>query len=217
MKNLPLHIKIVIGLILVVLWAFISSFLGWNTFTINWIDPFGAIFIRLLKFIAVPLVLFSIISGISGLTDISKLGRMGVKTLGLYLVTTIVAVLVGLSWAGSGGGARGHARVTLEPHVGVLQATRSGEHVRQRQLDQRGCRSARGVQHPAPGRPGRLDVNVVDAHPCTADDAQAPTGASLDDLGSERRGRTDDDRIVLAEGRAELRLRVVALDNVGAG
>lgn len=96
MKNLPLHIKIVIGLILGVLWAFISSFLGWNTFTINWIDPFGAIFIRLLKFIAVPLVLFSIISGISGLTDISKLGRMGVKTLGLYLVTTIVAVLVGL-------------------------------------------------------------------------------------------------------------------------
>ncbi|MFT7032390.1 MAG: Na+/H+-dicarboxylate symporter [Cyclobacteriaceae bacterium] len=96
MKNLPLHIKIVIGLVLGVLWAFISSFLGWNSFTINWIDPFGAIFIRLLKFIAVPLVLFSIISGISGLTDISKLGRMGAKTLGLYLITTIVAVLIGL-------------------------------------------------------------------------------------------------------------------------
>jgi len=96
MKNLPLHIKIVIGLVLGVLWAFTSSFLGWNSFTINWIDPFGAIFIRLLKFIAVPLVLFSIISGISGLTDISKLGRMGAKTLGLYLITTIVAVLIGL-------------------------------------------------------------------------------------------------------------------------
>jgi Na+/H+-dicarboxylate symporter len=96
MKNLPLHIKIVIGLVLGVLWAFMSSFLGWNSFTVNWIDPFGAIFIRLLKFIAVPLVLFSIISGISGLTDISKLGRMGGKTLGLYLITTIVAVLIGL-------------------------------------------------------------------------------------------------------------------------
>lgn len=96
MKNLPLHIKIVIGLVLGVIWAFISSFLGWNSFTVNWIDPFGAIFIRLLKFIAVPLVLFSIISGISGLTDISKLGRMGGKTLGLYLITTIVAVLIGL-------------------------------------------------------------------------------------------------------------------------
>lgn len=96
MKNLPLHVKIVIGLILGVCWAFLSSFMGWNAFTINWIDPFGAIFIRLLKFIAVPLVLFSIIGGISGLTDVSKLGRMGGKTLGLYLVTTIVAVLVGL-------------------------------------------------------------------------------------------------------------------------
>lgn len=96
MKNLPLHVKIIIGLILGVSWAFLSSFMGWNTFTINWIDPFGAIFIRLLKFIAVPLVLFSIIGGISGLTDVSKLGRMGGKTLGLYLVTTIVAVLVGL-------------------------------------------------------------------------------------------------------------------------
>ncbi|MEQ9285644.1 MAG: dicarboxylate/amino acid:cation symporter [Cyclobacteriaceae bacterium] len=96
MKNLPLHVKIIIGLILGVSWAFLSSFMGWNAFTINWIDPFGAIFIRLLKFIAVPLVLFSIIGGISGLTDVSKLGRMGGKTLGLYLVTTIVAVMVGL-------------------------------------------------------------------------------------------------------------------------
>ncbi len=96
MKNLPLHVKIIIGLALGVVWAFISSFMGWNQFTINWIDPFGAIFIRLLKFIAVPLVLFSIIGGISGLTDVSKLGRLGAKTLGLYLITTIVAVLVGL-------------------------------------------------------------------------------------------------------------------------
>ena len=61
-------------------------------FTIDWIDPFGQIFIRLLKFIAVPLVLFSIISGISGLNDITKLGRMGGKTLGLYLLTTVLAV-----------------------------------------------------------------------------------------------------------------------------
>jgi len=107
--------------------------------------------------------------------------------------------------------------VTLEPDVGVLQAARGGEHVRQRQLDQRGRRSSRRVEHPAARRSGRLDVDVVDAHPCTADDAQAPTGARLDDFGSERRGRTDDHRIVLAEGRAELCLCVVALDDVGAG
>ncbi|MBL3657703.1 dicarboxylate/amino acid:cation symporter [Fulvivirga sediminis] len=96
MKNLPLHIKIIIGLLAGIIYAFISSALGWNNFTINWINPFGTIFIRLLKFIAVPLVLFSIIGGVSSLNDISKLGRLGAKTLGLYLLTTIIAVGVGL-------------------------------------------------------------------------------------------------------------------------
>ncbi|MEQ6167262.1 dicarboxylate/amino acid:cation symporter [Ekhidna sp. MALMAid0563] len=96
MKNLPLHVKIIIGLVAGVVYAFVSSALGWNAFTINWIDPFGTIFIRLLKFIAVPLVLFSIISGISGLSDISKLGRMGAKTMGFYLLTTVIAVGLGL-------------------------------------------------------------------------------------------------------------------------
>jgi len=85
-----------IGLVAGVIWAFLSSSLGWNSFTINWIDPFGQIFIRMLKYIAVPLVLFSIISGISGLKDLSKLGRMGGKTLGFYLFTTIAAVGIGL-------------------------------------------------------------------------------------------------------------------------
>ena len=96
MKNLPLHTKIIIGLVAGIIYAFISSALGWNEFTINWIDPFGTIFIRLLKFIAVPLVLFSIISGISGLSDISRLGKMGGKTLAFYLITTLLAVTVGL-------------------------------------------------------------------------------------------------------------------------
>lgn len=96
MKNLPLHVKIIFGLIAGIIWAFLSSFMGWNQFTIDWIDPFGTIFIRLLKYIAVPLVLFSIISGVSSLSDVSKLGRLGMKTLSLYLVTTVIAVGVGL-------------------------------------------------------------------------------------------------------------------------
>ncbi len=96
MKKLPLHIKIIIGLVAGVIYAFVSSALGWNQFTINWIDPFGTIFIRMLKFIAVPLVLFSIISGISGLQDISRLGKMGAKTLAFYLLTTVTAVSIGL-------------------------------------------------------------------------------------------------------------------------
>ncbi len=96
MKKLPLHIKIVIGLVLGIIWAFAASYLGLNEFTKNWIDPFGVIFIRLLKFIAVPLVLFSVISGISGLQDVSKLGKLGLKTLTIYLVTTVIAISVGL-------------------------------------------------------------------------------------------------------------------------
>lgn len=94
--KLPLYIKILIGLALGIGWSFLSSYLGWNSFTINWIDPFGIIFIRLLKFIAVPLVLFSIISGVSGLNDITRLGRLGGKTLGMYLLTTVFAVSCGL-------------------------------------------------------------------------------------------------------------------------
>jgi Na+/H+-dicarboxylate symporter len=96
MKDLPLHWKIIIGLILGVFYSLISSWLGWNEFTINWIDPFGSIFIRILKFIAVPLVLFSIIGGVAGLQDVSKLGRMGGKTMLFYLATTVFAIAVGL-------------------------------------------------------------------------------------------------------------------------
>lgn len=96
MKKLALHWKIIIGLALGIAWAFGASALGWNQFTRDWIDPFGVIFIRILKFIAVPLVMFSIIAGISGLEDIKRLGKLGAKTLGIYLVTTVTAVAIGL-------------------------------------------------------------------------------------------------------------------------
>lgn len=94
--KLALHWKIIIGLLLGVIWAILSSYLGWSKFTIDWIAPFGTIFINLLKLIAVPLVLFSIISGVAGLGDPSSLGRMGVKTLGFYFGTTLLAVSLGL-------------------------------------------------------------------------------------------------------------------------
>ncbi len=96
MKKLALHWKIIIGLVLGILWAIASSMLGLSTFTLNWIDPFGEIFIRLLKLIAVPLVLFSIIKGVSSMPDLKKLGRIGFKTLGFYLATTLLAVTIGL-------------------------------------------------------------------------------------------------------------------------
>jgi Na+/H+-dicarboxylate symporter len=71
--------------------------LGWNEFTLNYIQPFGDIFINLLKLIAVPLVLFSIISGVTSLGNIQKLGRLGLKTLVTYVLTTMAAVLIGLA------------------------------------------------------------------------------------------------------------------------
>ena len=96
-KGLALHWKVIIGLILGVVYAWMSVRFGWNEFTLNWIQPFGDIFINLLKLIAVPLVLFSIISGVASLGDMRKLGRMGVKTLAIYLTTTMFAVIVGLA------------------------------------------------------------------------------------------------------------------------
>ena len=97
MKKVPLHVKIIIAMVLGVFWALISGSLGWNKFTIDWIDPFGIIFINCLKFIAIPLVLFSIVGGVAGLGDIRQLGRIGIKTLCLYLLTTIASVSLGLT------------------------------------------------------------------------------------------------------------------------
>lgn len=97
MKSLPLHVKIIIGLVVGIVYSFISSALGMNAFTTDWIAPFGDMFIRMLKFIAIPLVMFSIINGVASLKDISTLGRVGAKTLLFYLATTVFAISVGLS------------------------------------------------------------------------------------------------------------------------
>ncbi|MGY6561827.1 MAG: dicarboxylate/amino acid:cation symporter [Luteibaculaceae bacterium] len=96
MPKLPLHIKILIGLAAGSAFAVAGSFLGLSVFTIQYIDPFGVIFIRLLKLIAVPLVLFSIIKGISGMESVKQLGRLGAKTILFYFGTTLFAVSTGL-------------------------------------------------------------------------------------------------------------------------
>ena len=96
MNRLSLHWRIIIGMILGVFWSIISSLLGLSQFTINWISPFGDIFINLLKLIAIPLVLFSVIKGISSISNISLLGRIGFKTLFAYLMTTVLSVSIGL-------------------------------------------------------------------------------------------------------------------------
>lgn len=91
-----LHWQIVIGLILGLAYGLISSVAGLNNFTTEFIKPFGTIFITLLKLIAVPLVLASLVAGVTSLNDTTKLSRMGGKTVLIYLCTTIFAVTIGL-------------------------------------------------------------------------------------------------------------------------
>lgn len=75
-------------------------------------DFVGDLFMRGLRFIAVPIVLFSLIVGVSSLNDTSKLGRIGGKTIGIYLVTTAVAITVGLVLANIVGPGRGFSEET---------------------------------------------------------------------------------------------------------
>jgi len=79
-----------------ILWGLVSVWTGWEAFTIDWIKPWGSIFLKLLKLIAVPLIFVSLVKGISSLTDITKLSRIGYKTIVIYIMTTIVATTVGL-------------------------------------------------------------------------------------------------------------------------
>ena len=98
MKKLALHWKILIGMALGVIFALLCAQFSWGKeFIVDWIKPFGTIFINLLKLIAVPLILGSLIKGISDLKDISKLSKMGFRTIGMYLVTTVLAVSIGLA------------------------------------------------------------------------------------------------------------------------
>jgi len=96
MKNLPLHWKIIIGLVLGLGYGILAATSGWGTFTSHWIAPFGTIFINLLKLIAVPLVLASLVTGVASLSDLKKLSRIGGKTISIYIITTAISVTIGL-------------------------------------------------------------------------------------------------------------------------
>ena len=96
MKNLALHWKIIIGMILGVAYGLIANQMGWVSFTNDWIKPWGTIFVNLLKLIAVPLVFASLIKGVASLSDISRLSRIGGKTIAFYLASTVIAVTIGL-------------------------------------------------------------------------------------------------------------------------
>ena len=98
MKKLALHWKILLGMLVGVLFALLLTNFDWGaSFIGDWIKPFGTIFISSLKLIAIPLILAALIKGISDLKDISSLSKMGMRTISIYVVTTVIAVSIGLT------------------------------------------------------------------------------------------------------------------------
>lgn len=114
-KKLALHWKILLGMVLGVLFSLLLVNTSWGSSTTTiivggeevlvtkaelfvryWIKPFGTMFINALKLIAVPLILASLITSVSDLKDISKLSKLGFKTISLYIATTVMAVSLGI-------------------------------------------------------------------------------------------------------------------------
>ncbi len=96
-KRVPLYAKILLGMGLGLGFGFMAMALHWEGFVHDWVAPWGTIFMRLLKLIAVPLVLVSLIMGVVNLKDIRNLSRIGLKTILIYICTTIIAVSIGLT------------------------------------------------------------------------------------------------------------------------
>lgn len=96
-KKLPLHWKILIGLAIGVGFGFLAvNIPGGREFTVDWIKPLGTIFINALKLLAIPLIVASLINGVAELKDISQLSKLGTRTIVIYIITTVIAVSLGL-------------------------------------------------------------------------------------------------------------------------
>ncbi|MDT7830582.1 dicarboxylate/amino acid:cation symporter [Pricia sp. S334] len=97
MRKLELHWQILIGMLAGILFGFGMTYISWGRdFVQDWINPFGTIFVKLLKLIAIPLILASLVKGISDLKDISKFRNIGLRTIVIYICTTVIAITIGL-------------------------------------------------------------------------------------------------------------------------
>ena len=110
--KLALHWRIMIGMVLGILFGLLMAHFGYAQFVIDWIKPFGTIFTKMLKLIAVPLIIASLIKGISDLKDFAKFKKMGLRTVALYIITTVFAISIGLI-----------AVNTVKPGKGISQHT----------------------------------------------------------------------------------------------
>ncbi len=114
MKRIELHWQILIGMLLGLIFGYLmTQFSFGKGFVVDWIKPFGTIFIKLLKLIAIPLILASLIKGISDLKDIGKFKLIGIRTLALFVGTTIVAISIGLVLANAIGPGKGIPQETI--------------------------------------------------------------------------------------------------------
>lgn len=98
-KKLSLAVQIFIGLGLGIIAGLLFMMAGKAEWTVNYIKPFGTIFLNFIKFIVVPIVLTSIIVGVISMKDIRKVGSIGWKTVAYYMITTACAVVIGLVFA----------------------------------------------------------------------------------------------------------------------
>ncbi|MBU6274097.1 MAG: dicarboxylate/amino acid:cation symporter [Bacteroidetes bacterium] len=94
--RLPMHIKIMIGIGAGTLIGLLAARWGCSGVVLTWLKPLGTVFVNLLKLLAVPLVLVSLVDGVTGLRDLRKLSSMGGRTLLIFLCTTVLAVTLGL-------------------------------------------------------------------------------------------------------------------------
>ena len=96
LSSIPLYLKILLAMLIGTGIGYLFIWFGQEQFVNYWIKPWGTIFIRLLKLIAIPLVFISLIKGITQMKDFAKLSRMGIRTLVTYIITTTIAVSVGI-------------------------------------------------------------------------------------------------------------------------
>ena len=90
--SMGLAMQMLIGLVLGVI---VGMFLD-SQFATTYVKPFGDLFIRLIRMVVVPLVFATLVAGAAGISDVSKLGRVAIKTLVIFMVTSAIAVIFGL-------------------------------------------------------------------------------------------------------------------------
>ena len=122
MRNLELHWQILIGMVTGVIFGWFMSTTSWGAdFIRDWIKPVGTIFINLLKLIAIPLIIASLIKGISDLKDISKFSAIGGRTILIYIGTTVVAICIGLAIVNIMGPGNNVSQETLDQLTAAYQ------------------------------------------------------------------------------------------------